>query len=111
MVGAGFGEAAQRFEAVRNSPGAIQVVDSEQAKRLVRQTAPVAPSPGATGLVQLAVTISKEGRVQNIRVLKSAGMEMDVAAMQAVKEWVYSPTLVNGEPVVVATIISVKFGN
>jgi TonB family protein len=110
-VGAGFGEAAQRFEAVRNSPGAIQVVDSEQAKRLVRQTAPVAPSPGATGLVQLAVTISKEGRVQNIRVLKSAGMEMDVAAMQAVKEWVYSPTLVNGEPVVVATIISVKFGN
>jgi protein TonB len=61
--------------------------------------------------VQLAVTISKEGRVQNIRVLKSAGMEMDVAAMQAVKEWVYSPTLVNGEPVVVATIISVRFGN
>ena len=36
-------------------------------------------------------------------------MQLDVAAMEAVKQWVYQPTLLNGAPVEVATTVDVNF--
>ena len=36
-------------------------------------------------------------------------MGLDVAAMEAVKQWVYQPTLLNGEPVEVVTTVDVNF--
>jgi protein TonB len=89
----------------------LYVDGAEQAKRLVSQTPPASPSPNATGTVQLTVLIGKDGHVHNIGIQKSGGMELDVAAMQAVKKWVYSPVLINGEPRAVVTTVIVKFGN
>ena len=60
-------------------------------------------------MVRLGVIITKEGRVRDIRVMNGPGRELDVAAMEAVKQWVYQPTLLNGEPVEVVTTVEVNF--
>ena len=95
------------------APGAIRISGDVQVAKLVRQVAPVYPAAahaaGTSGLVRLGVIITKEGRVRDITVMSSAGMQFDVAAMEAVKQWVYQPTLLNGAPVEVATTVDVNF--
>jgi periplasmic protein TonB len=80
---------------------------------VVRQVAPVYPpaarQAGTSGLVRLGVIITKEGRIRDITVVSSAGMQLDAAAMEAVKQWMYQPTLLNGAPVEVATTVDVNF--
>ena len=95
------------------APGAIRVSGDVQQAKLIRQVAPVYP-PAAQqkktfGLVRLGVIITKEGRVRDITVMSSPGMQLGIAAMQAVKEWVYQPTLLNGAPVEVSTTVDVNF--
>jgi outer membrane biosynthesis protein TonB len=41
--------------------------------------------------------------------MNSLGMGLDVAAMKAVQDWVYRPTMLNGEPVEVVTTVEVNF--
>jgi TonB family protein len=97
---------------LHDSPGTLRVEGFVQAKKLVSQTPPVYPPQAGrpeSGVVQLGVFIGKEGKVHDLRVLRSAGMEMDVAAMEAVKRWVYQPTLLNGEPMRVFTTVNVNF--
>jgi protein TonB len=60
-------------------------------------------------VVRLSVVITKEGRVRDIMVVNSLGMGLDVAAMKAVQDWVYRPTMLNGEPVEVVTTVEVNF--
>jgi TonB family protein len=95
------------------APGAIRVAPGGAQPELVRQVPPVyseaARQAGASGVVRLGIVINKEGRVRDIRVMNSAGMGLDVAAMEAVKQWVYKPTLLNGEPVEVVTTVEVNF--
>jgi TonB family protein len=92
----------------------IMIPGNVQQAKLVEQTHPVYPpaakQAGVTGLVRLSVVIGKDGRVDpNIRVEKSAGLLLDEAALDAVKRWVYQPTLLNGNPVEVATTVEVNF--
>ena len=54
--------------------------------------------------------IGKDGKVQNMRVLHAVGLGLDEAAVVAVKQWAYRPTLLNGEPVMVETTVNVAFG-
>jgi len=42
-------------------------------------------------------------------VIKSAGQALDDAAIASVKQWQYTPTLLNGEPVEVMTRIDIAF--
>jgi len=54
------------------------------------------------------VIIGKEGRVANIMV--NGGHPLLIsAALEAVRQWVYQPTLLNGIPVEVATQVDVYF--
>ncbi len=81
--------------------------------RLVQQVRPVYPpaakQAGTTGAVGLRVVIGKDGKVKDIQVAKSAGAALDAAAMEAVRQWVYEPTFLNGNPVEVQTTIDVNF--
>ena len=52
--------------------------------------------------------IGKEGEVKALE-LVSGPPELAPAAMDAVRQWVYQPTLLNGEPVEVTTAIDVNF--
>ena len=103
------GASPARMEA----PGALRVNGESQQAKLVKQVPPVYPEAarqaGTSGVVRLGVIITKEGRVRDIQVMNSLGMGLDVAAMKAVKDWVYQPTLLNGEPVEVVTTVEVNF--
>jgi protein TonB len=58
--------------------------------------------------VVLTATISKTGRIENLRVVSGSPM-FNQAAMDAVAQWVYRPYLLDGEPVEVETTVNVVF--
>lgn len=60
------------------------------------------------GDVLLAATIDMNGKIENLKVLQGDPLLAD-AAMRAVKQWRYRPYMLKGEPVAVATRITVRF--
>jgi TonB family protein len=90
----------------------IRVSAELQATKLINSPQPVYPvlarQAGIQGAVKLRAAISKEGSVEAIEVI--AGHPLLVpAAVEAVRCWVYRPTVTNGEHVGVYTDIDVKF--
>jgi len=83
-----------------------------QPGKLVKKVTPAYPAMAVTarvqGAVRFAAVIGKDGTVQNVRVLSGSQMLVP-AATDAVKQWVYQPTLLNGQPVEVQTQIEVFF--
>lgn len=60
------------------------------------------------GLVLLEAIIGTDGTIQNLRVITGHPL-LAPAAEEAVSQWQYRPTMLNGEPVEVVTTISVTF--
>ena len=69
---------------------------------------PIAQSARVQGVVIIEATIGPDGGVQNARVLRSIPL-LDQAALDAVKQWVFTPTLLNGVPVPVIMTVTVQF--
>jgi protein TonB len=61
-----------------------------------------------SGSVHLAARISTDGHIEDLRVVGGHPMLVQ-AALDAVRQWVYKPTLLNGVPVEVLTDIMVNF--
>jgi protein TonB len=82
------------------------------AGKLIKQPRPNYPGLAKAGRIQgavrLHVLISKDGTVESIDVVSGHPLLIP-AAMEAVKQWVYQPTLLNGEPVGVETEVDVNF--
>ena len=68
----------------------------------------IAQSARVQGVVILECTIGPDGRVVDARVLRSIPL-LDQAARDAVMQWVYTPTLLNGVPVPVIMTVTVNF--
>ena len=83
-----------------------------QEYKLIRKIDPVYPELAkrarVTGRVILIVTVDEEGAVSDIRISSGHPLLND-AAVTAVKQWRYSPTLLNGEPVPVTATVTVFF--
>ena len=60
------------------------------------------------GSVKLSAVIGKDGAIQSLTVT-SGPVELQRAAIDAVRQWTYKPFLLNGDPVAVDTIITVNF--
>ena len=94
------------------TPARIRVGGNVQAASLVRKVQPVYPQIARTahvsGTVVLHAIIAKDGTIQELQYVTGPPLLMR-AAMDAVREWRYKPTLLNGEPVEVDTTISVVF--
>jgi protein TonB len=94
------------------TPQRIRVGGNVQSARLVRQPRPVYPplakQARISGVVKLGAIISKDGTIQHLEVISGHPLLVP-AALEAVKQWVYQPTLLNGEPVEVQTQIDVNF--
>lgn len=94
------------------SPERIRVGGNVQQANLIHQVMPVYPEIAKTahiqGTVILHAIISKEGAVQELQYISGPPLLMR-SAMDAVRQWRYRPTLLNGEPVQVDTTISVVF--
>jgi TonB family protein len=69
---------------------------------------PIAAASHVQGSVIVEVTIGPDGKVQDARVLRSIPL-LDQAALDAVRQWEYTPTLLNGKPVPVRITAAVKF--
>ena len=69
---------------------------------------PAAREAGVQGLVILEATIDPTGEVSEIEVLKSVP-ELDEAAIAAVEQWRYEPTLVDGVPVSISMTMTINF--
>jgi TonB family protein len=93
-------------------PSGIRIDESVQAAKLTRRTQPEYPelarNAGITGSVKLAVVIARDGTVQSLQTISGHPLLIP-AALDAVKTWVYQPTLLNGAPVEVTTIITVSW--
>jgi|SRR5579862_792911 protein TonB len=90
----------------------IRVGGNVQAAKMVRQVQPTYPQIAKTAHVQgtviLHAVIAKDGTVQELNYISGPPLLMK-SAMDAVREWKYQPTLLNGDPVEVDTTISVIF--
>jgi protein TonB len=69
---------------------------------------PIAISAGVHGIVILEATISETGSIENLRVLRSHPL-LERAAIDAVKQWRYTPTRLNGVPVPIIMTVTVNF--
>ncbi len=99
---------------------AVPVVDSVpvrvgghiQAPRKLRHVDPAYPElarrAGVTGIVILECVIDREGRIRSVGVLRGHPL-LDAAATDAVRQWTYRPTLLNGVPVEIVMTVTVRF--
>ena len=69
---------------------------------------PLAKQARIQGTVRLEAEISKQGTIEALKVISGHPLLVQ-AALDAVKQWRYKPTILNNEPVAVATTIDVNF--
>jgi len=94
------------------TPQRIRVGGNVQAAKIVRQPKPIYPplakQARISGVVRFNAVIGKDGTIQNLQLVSGHPLLVQ-SAQDAVKQWVYQPTLLNGEPVEVVTQIDVNF--
>jgi protein TonB len=90
----------------------VRVGGDVREPRKVLDAAPVYPDLAVKahleGIVIIEATIDAHGRVVDARLLRSVPM-LDEAALEAVRKWVYTPTLLSGVPTPVVMTVTVNF--
>jgi TonB family protein len=94
------------------APRQLQVESSLQAAKLIKKITPAYPplakSARVQGTIHFKATIGKDGTVQNLETVGGPAL-LRQSAIDAVKQWKYQPTVLNGQPVEVVTSIDVLF--
>lgn len=95
-------------------PQRIRVGGNVQAANLIRKVTPLYPTTAkldrVEGTVIIKVVIGKDGTILSLeQINKLVDTRLAEAALDAVKQWQYKPTLLNGEPIEVVTEIEVNF--
>jgi protein TonB len=107
LLGAGLYDLVGKPEATP-----VMAVGDIRPPRLVRRVEPgypdIAREARVEGVVILEATTDIYGRVAAVRVLRSIPL-LDEAAVDAVRQWVYEPLLVNGRPRPVTFTVTVRF--
>lgn len=105
-------QAPEPSTAARATPERIRVGSSVVEAKLISRTPPAYPSDarkaGIEGTVRVKATIAMDGSVRPLEVASGHPM-LAPAALEAVRQWKYRPTMLRGEPVEVTTIIDVTF--
>jgi TonB family protein len=93
-------------------PARIRVGGNVQGANVVKTVPPVYPPLARQARIQgkviLDAVIGKDGKVQNATAVSGHALLIQ-AALDAVRQWEYRPTLLNGEPVEVSTQVEVTF--
>jgi protein TonB len=104
--------ARARPEAPLDPAAPLRVGGAIAEPRKTRNVSPVYPAEAIAarvqGVVILECTISPEGKVVAVKTLRGVPL-LDEAAIEAVRQWEYTPTLLNGVPVPVIMTVTVKF--
>ncbi|HEY6946110.1 MAG TPA: M56 family metallopeptidase [Candidatus Acidoferrum sp.] len=108
-------QAAQAAEAEAKSKTIrIRIGGNVEAAKVITKVQPIYPesakAAGAQGTVLLHAVVGMDGKPLSLQVLNSqVNPDLARAAVEAVSQWRYQPTLLNGDPVEVDTTIQVKF--
>lgn len=90
----------------------LRVSQGVQEAKLLRKVLPIYPPLAITarvqGTVHLVGVIAKDGTIRDLRVIDGSPLLVR-AALDAVRQWIYKPTLLSGETVEVVAPISVTF--
>ena len=96
----------------RQEGDALRVGGAIKAPTKVKDVRPVYPpiarEAGVAGVVIIEVKIGTDGRVEEAHVLRSIPL-LDQAALDAVKQWEFVPTLMNGAPVPIMMTVTINF--
>ena len=110
-----FVDAVRRFEeAVKAAPVpmAVRVGGTVKAPMLIKRISPEYPVAALTarqqGVVILEATIGPNGKISEVKILRSIA-SLDGAAVDAVRQWEYEPTIIDEVAVPVMTSIAVEF--
>src|SRR5208282_722388 len=101
-------------ETTSDKPSRVSVGGTVQAAKIITRVPPIYPesakSAGISGTVVLHAVIGMDGKPLSLRV-KNSQIDPDLArsAVEAVSQWRYTPTLLNGEPIEVDTVIMVNY--
>jgi len=91
---------------------ALRVGGATGPPKKTRHIAPVYPPEAliahVSGVVVAEIVIGEDGKVRDARVRRSVPM-LDAAALEAVRQWEFTPTLLNGAPVPVVLTVTVNF--
>jgi TonB family protein len=94
------------------APQRIRVARDVQKTKLLQHATPIYPplalQARIAGVVKLNVIIATDGTVRNVTLMSGHPLLVN-PAMEAVRQWVYEPTLLNGQPVEVVTLVEVDF--
>jgi protein TonB len=85
-----------------------QIKQPTKTKHVAPVYPPIAQSARVQGVVIIEAVIGPNGKVQDARVLRSIPL-LDQAALDAVKQWEFTPTLLNNVPVPVIMTVTVQF--
>jgi TonB family protein len=106
--------ATARYSRPETTPasGALRVGGNIAPPKKTKDVPPEYPAAARSarvqGVVILEATIDGAGNVEDVKVLRSVPL-LDQAAIDAVKQWQYTPTLLNGQPVSVVMTVTVNF--
>jgi protein TonB len=93
-------------------PGTIRVGAAVQAANILSKVTPAYPplakQARVQGVVQFEALVGKDGSIENLKVVSGPPLLIQ-SAMEAVQQWKYKPTLLNGQPVTVLTTIDVNY--
>ncbi len=94
------------------TPSRVRVSQGVSTGLLIKKVQPSYPPLARQARIQghvlLQAEISKDGTIENLKVISGHPM-LSPAAIEAVKQWRYKPYLLNGEPVAVETQVDVNF--
>jgi protein TonB len=104
--------AAEKMVTLSSIPKPIAISSGVQAAKLIRQVnppyPPLAKQARISGTVRLTAIIGRDGAIERLQLISGHPL-LAQAAIEAVKQWVYRPTLLNETPVEVITQIDVNF--
>lgn len=90
----------------------VRVGGDVKEPRKIKDVKPVYPdlarASDVKGIVILEVVITYDGTVREVRILRSVAL-LDEAAVEAVRQWQFTPTLLNNQPVEVVMTVTVNF--
>jgi periplasmic protein TonB len=90
----------------------IRVGGNVQASNLIKKVTPAYPplakQARIQGTVQFTAVIGADGSIQSLQLVSGHPL-LAPSAQDAVKQWMYKPTLLNGSPVEVITQIDVNY--
>ncbi len=104
--------AAASLGATAQNPPPLRVGGDVREPKKIKDVRPVYPpeakAAGVQGLVILEIVIDTKGTVRQTQILRSVPL-LDAAAVEAVVQWEYVPTLMNGEPIELLMTVTVNF--